>query len=78
MTATTAFFHFAKKIHNRRRILENSRIVAVGDVCAHHYIRRYDINYLSVVCSDYDDNMSVVCSDYLSSQINWVLNPTTL
>ena len=32
MTATTAFFHFAKKIHNRRRIPENPRIVAVGDV----------------------------------------------
>ena len=31
MTATTAFFHFAKKIHNRRRIPENPRIVAVGD-----------------------------------------------
>ena len=37
MTATTAFFHFAKKIHNRRRIPENPRIVAVGDVRGHHY-----------------------------------------
>ena len=35
MTATTAFFHFAKKIHNRRRIPENPRIVAVGDVRGH-------------------------------------------